>query len=153
MVTTLASGLRVGALWGIDDQAPNARRKTPSRARIRPRSATGLAAASFDVLLMHESPRDAMLAGAGSSDIDGILQLARPAFAFFGHYHGRPLFGPEDYAPTQVYHLHGLEFRGPGTSAEDRSVGVLCWQGEQGQFEYLDPGWLRTVTRHNWLRR
>jgi hypothetical protein len=42
-VTTLAGGLRVGALWGIDDQAPNARRKTPSRARIRPRSATQLA--------------------------------------------------------------------------------------------------------------
>jgi hypothetical protein len=42
-VTTLAGGLRVGALWGIDDQAPTARRKTASRARIRPRSATQLA--------------------------------------------------------------------------------------------------------------
>jgi hypothetical protein len=153
MVTTLASGLRIGALWGIDDKAPNARRKAPSRARIRTRSATELAAANFDVLLMHESPRDAMLPGSGSSDIDAILQLARPAFAFFGHYHGRPLFGPDDYAPTQIYHLHGLEFRGPGESAEDCSVGVLRWQAEQGHFEYLDPGWLRTVTRHNWMHR
>jgi hypothetical protein len=99
---------------------------------------------------MHESPRDAVLPESGSSDIDAILQAAKPSIAFFGHYHGQPLFGPEDYAPTQVYHLHGLEFRGPGGSAEDASVGVLRWQSEQGQFEYVDPNWLRTVTRHNW---
>jgi hypothetical protein len=102
---------------------------------------------------MHESPPDAMLPGSGSGDIDALLQLARPAFAFFGHYHVRPLFGPEDYAPTQLYHLHGLEFRGPGGSAEDRSVGGLRWRGERGQFEYLDPRWLRSITPDNWVHR
>jgi hypothetical protein len=152
-VTTLAGGLRVGALWGIDDQAPNARRRTPARARIRPRSATELSAAKFDVLLMHESPRDAMSPGSGSSDIDALLELARPAFAFFGHYHRKPRFAPETYAPTQVYHLHGLELRGPGGSAEECSVGVLRWHGGGGEFEYLDPRWLRTVTRQNWAHR
>lgn len=153
LVTTLASGLRVGALWGIDDKAPNARRKAPPCARIRSRSATDLAASLFDVLLMHESPRDAMLPGSGSSDIDAILQLAQPTFAFFGHYHNQQPFAPEDYAPTRVYHLHGLEFRGPGHSAEDSCVGVLRWRGKQGQFEYLPSSWLRTITRHNWAHR
>ena len=35
-VVTLQGGLRVGALWGIDDQAPNARRKTPARRPHQP---------------------------------------------------------------------------------------------------------------------
>jgi hypothetical protein len=48
---TLPGGLRVGALWGIDDQAPRARRRTPAPARLRQRSADQLRARSFDVLL------------------------------------------------------------------------------------------------------
>ena len=42
-VETLPGSLRVGALWGIDDKAPNARRKTPERGRIRESSITALA--------------------------------------------------------------------------------------------------------------
>ncbi len=40
-----------------------------------------------------------------------------------------------------------------GSRAEDRSVGVLTWDGGGGEFAYLDPEWLRTVTRHNWKHR
>ena len=62
-VETLPGPLRVGALWGIDDQAPNARRRTPERGRIREASLTALAGSPFDVLLSHDGPRDAVLVG------------------------------------------------------------------------------------------
>jgi hypothetical protein len=152
-VLALPSGPRVGALWGIDDRAPNARCKTPKQGRIRERSATQLSYESFDVLLTHDSPRDAMFVDAGSDFITSIIQLAHPAFAFFGHYHCEGRMEECDFSPSQVIHLHGLEFRERGGSAEAGSVGVLRWSKEGGRFEYVDPAWLRSVTRHNWRHR
>jgi len=152
-VATLAGGLRVGALWGIDDEAPNARRKVPPLARVSERSATHLSYEQFDVLLMHEAPRDGIFEGAGSELISAVIELAQPAFAFFGHYHAEGRLTECDFGATQVYHLHGLEFREHGGAAEARSVGVLRWHDGSGRFEYLDPTWLRSVTRHNWAQR
>src|SRR5205085_6631324 len=141
-VVSLPGGLRVGALWGID---AGTRRRIPPGGRIRHRSATALSGSAFDVLLTHESPRDAVLAGSGSEEVGAVIRGARPAFAFFGHYHstGRRVEG--DFGGTRVYHLSHLELR---SRAEEGSVGVLTWNGGAGDFAYLDPAWLRTVTRH-----
>src|SRR5262245_13314458 len=149
-VAELPGGLRVGALWGIDDKAPRARERIPPRARISRRGTEALAGAAFDVLLTHESPRDAILEGQGSEEIGEILRRVRPAFAFFGHYHctGRQVEG--DFGGTQVYHLSHLEL---DSRAEEGSVGVLTWDGGAGDFAYLDPTWLHTVTRSNWKHR
>jgi hypothetical protein len=149
-VAELPGGLRVGALWGIDDCAPRARERIPPRARISQRGTTTLSGASFDVLLTHESPRDAILTDSGSAEIGTLIRCARPAFAFFGHYHstGRRVEG--DFGATRVHHLSHLELR---SRAEEGSVGVLTWDGSAGDFSYLDPAWLRTVTRHNWKHR
>jgi hypothetical protein len=149
-VAELPGGLRVGALWGIDDCAPRARKQIPPRARISYRRTLELSGAHFDVLLTHESPRDAILAGSGSEEVGAVIQRARPTFAFFGHYHrtGRRVEG--DFGATRVYHLSHLELR---SRAEEGSVGVLTWGGGTGDFTYLDPAWLRTVTRHNWKYR
>jgi hypothetical protein len=152
-VATLPGGLRVAALWGIDSQAPAARRRLPARAYLRPRQANALAAAAFDVLLTHDSPRDAVRPGSGSTEIDAVINLARPAFAFFGHYGGTGRRVQGDFGDTQVYHLGGCELRGPGGSAEDGSVGVLRWADGRATFDYLPPAWLRTFTRHNWQTR
>jgi hypothetical protein len=152
-VAVLPGALRVGTLWGIDHRAPKARRRYGPRTRIRQRSATALCADPFDVLLTHESPRDAMLLDSGSDAISAVIALARPAFAFFGHYHGKGRLDECDFGPTRPFHLAGLELRGPGKTAEERSVGLLRWGGREGTFEYLDPAWLRTVTRHNWAHR
>src|SRR3984957_15579677 len=86
-VAQLPGGLRVGALWGIDDKAPRARQGIPPRAKISYRGTMALSGARFDVLLAHESPRDAVLADHGSEEIGSIIRCARPAFSFFGHYH------------------------------------------------------------------
>ena len=149
-VAALPGGLRVGALWGIDDRAPRARRRIPPRARIGQRGTVALSGADFDVLLAHDSPRDALLAGSGSVEIEAIIRAARPAFVFFGHYHstGRRVEG--DFGATRVYHLSHLELC---SRAEEGSVGVLTWDGGAGDFAYLDPAWLHTVTRHNWKHR
>jgi hypothetical protein len=152
-VVTLPGSLRVGGLWGIDDKAPSARRTTPPRGKINPRSALQLSYDSFDVLLTHESPRDAMIVNAGSEDIELIVRCAQPAFAFFGHYHCEGRLHECDFAPTQVFHLDGLEMRGPDGTAEPGSVGVLRWDENDGVFEYLAREWLRSFTRHNWLHR
>ena len=148
--TSVAPALLV---WGIDDRAPNARRKPPERGRIRDSSLTMLAGARFDVLLSHDGPRDAVLANSGSEGLTALLELARPRFAFFGHYGNR--FGrvEVDAGRTEVYHLAGMEMRRNGTTAEAGSVGLLTWGDGVGKFEYLDDAWLTSFTRHNWRHR
>jgi hypothetical protein len=149
-VAELPGGLRVGALWGVDDRAPRARERIPPRGKISHRGTVALSDARFDVLLAHESPRDAILEGSGSANIVAVIRSAQPAFTFFGHYHrtGRRVEG--DFGATRVYHLSHLELC---SRAEEGSVGVLTWHGGAGDFAYLDPVWLRTVTRNNWKHR
>jgi hypothetical protein len=152
-VAELPGGLRLGGLWGIDDQAPNHRRTAPRNGRIRQRSALQLAGTSFNVLLTHDSPRDAMFLDSGSDAVTAVIQLAQPAFHFFGHYHCPGRIDECDFGATRVFHVHGFELRGPGGSAEEGSVGLLRWDGTGGTFAYLDPAWLRTFTRYNWTMR
>jgi hypothetical protein len=152
-VAEVPGGLRVGGLWGIDDEAPGCRRNVSKWMRIEPKRARELALRPMDVLLTHESPRDAMILDAGSEHISFVIEYAKPAFAFFGHYHGEGRLDECDLGPTRPYHLAGLEFRGKGGSAEDRCAGVLRWGEGGGEFEYVDPKWLRTITRHNWTTR
>lgn len=146
---TLPGPLRVGAVWGIDDKAPNARRRTPERGRIRDRSLTALTGTAFDVLLSHDGPRDAVLAGSGSEGLDVLLDIARPVFAFFGHYGSRYGRIVRPTGGTEVYELAGFEMRRGGSCAEAGSVGLLTWENRSGVFEYLDESWLRGFTRHN----
>ncbi len=82
-----------------------------------------------------------------------MIEVAQPAFAFFGHYHGAGRLAECDFGATQVYHLHGMEFREHGGGAEAGSVGVLRQCNGRGRFEYLDSSWLRSVTRFNWMQR
>jgi hypothetical protein len=146
-IAALPGGLRLGALWGVGDRV---RRRIPPRARISQRSTAALSSARFDVLLTHESPRDAIHAESGSDAIGSIIHAAQPAFAFFGHYHGTGRRVEGDFGTTRVYHLSHLEL---DSRAEEGSVGVLTWDGGAGLFAYLDPAWLHTVTRHNWKHR
>jgi len=152
-VASLPGGLSVGALWGIDTAAPRARRGTPSAGCIHAKNATMLSASRFNVLLTHDSPRDAVMADSGSDEISSIIQHVQPSFAFFGHYGGKGGHVSGDYGHTQVFHMASMELRREGSCAEEGSVGVLKWAGQNGRFEYLDPQWLRTFTKHNWQFR
>ena len=116
-VAELPGGLRVGALWGIDDKAPRARDRIPPRARISQRGTLALNCARFDVLLAHESPRDAILTDHGSAEIGSVIRCARPAFAFFGHYREKQTIGTcTSPRPT----FGGRHFRArPARSSQD----------------------------------
>jgi hypothetical protein len=144
-------GLRVGAVWGVDGAGRNARGNLPPRGYIRDRAADELLAAGpFDVLLAHDSPADARRAGYGSETLAHLIALARPAFAFFGHYKGAGGRVEGAFGRTAVYHMAGFELRhGRDGAAEPGSVGVLTWDGG-GAFEYVPADWLRRFTRHNW---
>ncbi|HEY7426494.1 MAG TPA: hypothetical protein VH682_19830 [Gemmataceae bacterium] len=152
-IAHLPGGLRVGALWGIDGQAAVRRRHAPSHCLIQAESALRLACSTFDVLLTHDSPLDAIIPNAGSQDILDIIQAARPAFAFFGHHKGCGHQVEGDFGAAQVYHLAGMELRESRHRAEEGSVGVLRWDGVCGSFTYVNPAWLRTFTRYNWRSR
>jgi hypothetical protein len=152
-VVQLPGGPRVGALWGIDDKTQDTGGNRLPRSRIAARSVTSLSWDRFDVLLMHEAPRDAVYPDAGSLGINTIIHAAQPAFAFFGHYHLKGRLAERDHGRTHVFHLQGFSLRDRGV-AEERSVGVLRWgQEEDSSFAYVPADWLRTFTRHNWLHR
>jgi hypothetical protein len=152
-ITTLPGDLQVGALWGVDGAGPNARRKLPPLGYIQPRAVNNLLASTFHVLLTHDAPLNGKREGYGSEEIDGLIRIVQPDFAFFGHYESRPGKIERDYGRTQVYHLSGFEMHGQGGTVEPGCVGVLRWDGLSGTFEYLDESWLRTFSRHNWRYR
>ena len=152
-VTTPVGGLRVGAVWGVDGQESTRRTNLPPRGYIRERSVDRLLREPFDVLLCHDAPYSAKRAGFGSQLLATLVELSQPAFAFFGHYKGEGTRSAVGFGESEVYHLAGFEMRGPGGSAEDGSVGVLRWADGEGAFEYVEPSWLRTFTRHNWKWR
>jgi hypothetical protein len=136
-----------GCAWELSDS--QSRRNLSEEYHVKPEMAARLACSSFDVLLSHDAPRDAVYAESGNTEIRDVLLAASPVFAFFGHYHdvGRRL---RDVGRTEVYHLNGMELHGPGGCADEGSVGVLTWTDGQGAFDYVPFAWLRRFTRHNW---
>lgn len=149
-VVTLPSGLRVGGLWGIDADAPKARRVRTPLAKINSHSAAQLCAEPCDVLLTHESARDAIWVDSGSLEIATIINSAQPPLAFFGHYHEPGRLGECDFRQTQVYWMSGLELQSRGGTAEPMCVGVIQQSTDSLQFNYLPEDWLREFHRDNW---
>jgi Calcineurin-like phosphoesterase len=151
-ILKLAEDLSIGALWGVDGDGRNCRRSLPTGACISQRKADLLLSNPFDVLLTHDAPAGAKRSQYGSEVLAALIQITRPSFAFFGHYKGAGS-RIEGFGPTALFHLAGMELRGPGGSAEEGCVGVLTWSSEARLFEFVDPAWLKTFTRHNWKWR
>jgi len=150
-IVTMSSGLRVAGLWGIDGDASKARRIRSSRIRIDAGAAEKLCdGPPFDVLLTHESPRDAIWFDSGSLEIAAIIDQQQPKLAFFGHYHTPGRLAECDFGRTRVYWMVGMELQHHGVAAEPQSVGVLTQTADQSEFEYLPVDWLAQFTRHNW---
>lgn len=152
-VTELEGGLRVAAVWGVDGHESNRRKNLPEQGYISERAIDRLLREPFDVLLCHDAPFCAKRPGFGSKLLAMLIELSRPAFCFFGHYKGEGGPSVVSFAPSRVFHMAGMELQGRGQTTEAGSVGVLSWQGGQGEFEHLDPDWLRTFTRSNWKWR
>lgn len=152
-VVELEGGLRVAAVWGVDGQETSRRTNLPDRGYISEKAIDSLLRQEFDVLLCHDAPYSAKRSGFGSKLLAMLIELSRPAFCFFGHYKGEGGPSVVNFAPSRVFHMAGFEMRGRGQTTEAGSVGVLRWQDGKGEFEHLDPAWLRTFTRSNWKWR
>jgi hypothetical protein len=152
-VVELEGGLRVAAVWGVDGQESSRRTNLSDGGYISEKAIDGLLRQEFDVLLSHDAPYSAKRTGFGSKVLAMLIELSRPAFCFFGHYKGEGGPSVVSFATTEVFHLTGFEMRGRGQTTEAGSVGVLRWQDGQGEFEHLDPAWLRSFTRSNWRWR
>lgn len=143
-------GLRAAAVWGVDGGGPNARQNLPPRGYIAEKAIDRLTLETFDVLLMHDAPKDAKRIGYGSENLRHLIELARPRFAFFGHYSGAGSRIERNFGHTEVYHLAGFELRTRDGHPEPGSVGVLHWNGADSTFSFLDGDELKPFTRHNW---
>ncbi|MGL6076075.1 MAG: metallophosphoesterase [Fimbriiglobus sp.] len=149
-VMDLPGGCRVGAIWGVDGESENRRKKLPPRGYIHESSVTKLSAERFDVLLTHDCHRDAMIPTAGSEYVQMLLELAKPRFHFFGHYKG-PGHEVPSHTTTRSYFMTGFEMRGNTDSPESGSVGVLEW-GEEPTFEFVPRKQLSHFRRENWKK-
>ena len=118
--TATVGGLRVGAVWGVDGVGPNRRTKLPPRGYIRERAANRLLAEKFDVLLSHDSPKDAVRVGYGSEILSSLIELARPRFAFFGHYKGAGS-RIDMAAETEIHHMAGFELQPRKSGTPDKA--------------------------------
>ncbi len=149
-VRSFGCGLKAAAVWGVDGGGPNARQNLPPRGYIHEKAVDRLALEAFDVLLMHDAPKDAKRPGYGSDLLLALIELAQPRFAFFGHYSGPGSRIERDYGRTEVYHLAGFEMRTRDGHPEPGSVGVLEWNGNESTFTFIDYADLKPFTRHNW---
>ncbi len=152
-VVEFDNGLRVAALWGVDGEGAHRRTNLPERGYIRSKSVDRLLTDRFDVLLTHDAPKNAKRFGCGSELLASLIDLARPRFAFFGHYKGDGGRSPEDFGQTEVYHLAGFELRTRDGTPEPGSVGLLERVDGVWQFEFLERAWTKTFSRHNWKWR
>ena len=152
-VTEPTLGLRVAAVWGVDGAGENRRTNLPPRGYIHERAIDRLLVEKFDVLLCHDAPLDAKRIGYGSELLATLIELAKPAFAFFGHYNGAGSRVEHDYGGSAVYHMAGFELRERDGTPEPGSVGVLDWASGSAEFTYLPREWLKTFSRHNWKWR
>lgn len=148
--TTLPGGLTVSALWGVDGDGVNRRTNLPDGAYISESKATQLLGQSFSVLLTHDSPLDAKRLGLGSRVVSDVISLSGPDFNFFGHYHGEGKEVSGEFKKTRVFHLSGFELHGRDGTAEPGSVGLLTTNGDEKQFEYVSPDFLKRFSRYNW---
>ena len=149
-VLTFGCGLRVGAVWGVDGDGPHCRKNLPKRGYIDPSSVDRLAWEAFDMLLTHDAPRDAKRAGYGSEALRSLVEVAKPQFAFFGHYGGDGSRVGGDFGDTRVYHLAGFELRTRTGHPESGSVGVLEQTDTGWEFAFVPDDDLVPFTRHNW---
>ncbi len=152
-VAEFECGLRVAAVWGVDGEGANRRTNLPARGYIRARAVDELLADRFDVLLTHDAPKDGKRFGYGSDLLANLIDLAKPKFAFFGHYKGDGARSPHDFGETEVYHMAGFELRTRDGTPEAGSVGVLERMNGDWRFDYLPRHWTKTFSRHNWKYR
>jgi hypothetical protein len=106
-----------------------------------------------DILLTHDSARDAIFAGSGMDEIRLILDHYQPSYHFFGHYGGPCQQGIDANDTTYSCRLADLEWDASnrGKIIEPGAMGMLRWtNAEKHSFEVLDQPWLKEYNAFTW---
>lgn len=106
-----------------------------------------------DVLLAHDTRRDGISLGFGIEEIGMLLDVAKPAYHFFGHYGGPCLVRTDANGVTVSCKLADLHWD-PGDRSkrlEPASMGILRWHSrDDHHLEVLNAPWLRDYSAHSW---
>ncbi len=160
-------GLRVAGVSGVDGR--ERKRHVHPRLHLQEEDALALAGRSrgaFDILISHDGPDGVWGShrpGAGSPALRLVIEEARPALAFFGHY---DLGAEWQIGRTRVFALGGCTYVPRGHWPIKRHGIVLVeWPGRlqassdearasagpsEPRAERLSPNWLQMATRDSW---
>lgn len=121
------NNLRIAGLGGLDSK--NRPDIYNIKAYIQKEDVNKLLKEKFDILITHESPKDACIQDAGSQDITAILKKCQPAFAFFAHYSEGPDTITIPGCKTKIHHVNSFIHK------KQTFVGMLDW--EKQMFYYV----------------
>lgn len=143
-ITLLGIG-RVGARVGEQDDRQPKYIQEYERERIYALEREGI-----DLLLTHDSPRDAITPGFGMEEIRLVLDRYRPHYHFFGHCGGPCLQRTDTNGKTISCKLADLHWT-QRQMLEDGSMGTLRWENSQEHiFEVISPRWMKEYTSFSW---
>ncbi len=106
-----------------------------------------------DVLLTHDSAKDAIFAGSGMDEIRLLLDRYQPSYHLFGHYGGPCRQGTDANGKTHFCKLADLAWdpTNRGKILEPGAMGLLRWTDAQNHtFEVLDQPWLKEYNAFTW---
>ncbi len=112
-----------------------------------------LGACTPDILLTHDSTKDAIIPGAGLEEIGLLLDRCQPSYHFFGHYGGPCLQGTDANGKTHFCKLADLAWnqRSRGQVLEPGAMGLLRWKNAaEHRFEIVNQPWLKEYTAFSW---
>ncbi len=106
-----------------------------------------------DILLTHDSAKDAIFAGSGMDEIRLILDRYQPRYHFFGHYGGPCRQGVDANGKTYICKLADLTWDESirGKIIEPGAMGLLRWKNaDEHTFEIIDQPWLKEYNAFTW---
>lgn len=109
--------------------------------------------AAPDILLTHDSAKDAIFPGSGMAEIRLILDRCQPRYHFFGHYGGPCRQGIDANGTTYFCKLADLiwDQTSRGRLLEPCAMGLLRWKNaNEHSFEIIDQPWLKEYSAFGW---
>jgi hypothetical protein len=140
-LTAAGHTVRVGGVSGVANRP--ARPGRHPRLHLREDEALALAESGrLDILISHDRP--AAVEGRFRHDLGGsealqlVVETARPALAFFGHY---DRWGEWRIGDTRVFGLAGVGYEHRSRRARPNGIMVVEWDGEVRRVAGLDGDW------------
>ena len=160
-LATSAGPIRIAGLGGIaaEEDGRNPDRYHPL-ALVDEDAALALmeaGSAEYDILLTHDSARDFVHDGHGSSAIGALVEEARPTLHVCGHYHSRrdprPYESKAEASRTLGVHVNTFLPDPETNRLRPNSLGIVRIRRDRVlSFAFADEAFLRRVSAKSWHR-